>query len=156
VKYLSKIFIAISYLLTPLFPLLLSILFRNKQYVLQYAQSIKKIRIHLHALSNGPVTHFLEDVFLRAHHIPAQIQGSCVQCGNCCLNKQCFFITPVQEDKFQCGIYGSFWRRFSNCNSYPLHANDIERYACPSYSVVRIHPVATPHASNPIVNQAPI
>jgi hypothetical protein len=29
-------------------------------------------------------------------------------------------------------------RRFSNCNSFPLHAQDIERYACPSYKVVPI------------------
>lgn len=145
---------AISYLLTPLLPLILFLLFWKKDYVFRYTHSIKKIRIHLRAISNGPVRHFLTDVFLRAHHIPAQIEGSCVQCGSCCLNKQCFFLTPVADDKFQCGIYGSFWRRFSNCNSYPLHAEDIERYACPSYSVVRIHPVVTHPAGHPLTHQA--
>jgi hypothetical protein len=58
-----------------------------------------------------------------------------VQCGNCCLNRQCAFLEPIADGKFQCGIYGSYLRRFSNCGSFPLHAQDIERYQCPSYFV---------------------
>jgi len=56
-------------------------------------------------------------------------------------NKRCAFLEPVAEDKFQCGIYGSFMRRMSNCGSFPLHAHDIARYQCPSYFVAPAKPV---------------
>ena len=142
-KRLSQFIVFFISLLIPVSPLLMFLLFWKKKFILEYSSSVKKMRIHLEAISQGPVLHFLEDVFLRNKNIPVQIQGSCVQCGNCCLEKKCFFLEPVGEDKFQCCIYDSTWRRFSNCNSYPLHAEDIERYNCPSFSVVpvrvRIH-----------------
>jgi hypothetical protein len=141
VKYFSKAFFFMASLLTPVMPLFLFVLFWDKKIILHYADSLRKIRIHLEELSKGPVKHYLEDVFLREKNIPVQIQGSCTQCGNCCLNKQCFFLKEVENNQFQCGIYDSFWRRFSNCNSYPLHAKDIERYACPGFSVIHITPV---------------
>ena len=140
-KYFSKLFFFVASLLTPVLPFVLFLLFGDKKIILNYADSLRKIRIHLEELSKGPVTHFLEDVFLREKNIPVQIQGACTQCGNCCLNKQCFFLKAAEDDKLQCGIYGSFWRRFSNCNSYPLHAHDIERYACPGFSVIHLTPV---------------
>jgi hypothetical protein len=142
-KRLSQLIVWVISVLIPVSPLVMFLLFGEKKFIVAYSDSVKKMRIHLQALSEGPVLHFLEDVCLRKKNIPVQIQGSCVQCGNCCLEKKCFFLEPMGEDKFQCGIYDSVWRRFSNCNSYPLHAEDIERYNCPSYSVVpvrlRIH-----------------
>jgi hypothetical protein len=141
VKYFSKAFFFVASFLTPVIPLFLFAFFGDKKIILEYGNSLKKIRIHLQELSKGPVAHFFQDVFLREKNIPVQIQGSCTQCGNCCLNKQCFFLKEVEDNQFQCGIYDSFWRRFSNCNSYPLHAEDIERYACPGFSVIHITPV---------------
>ena len=121
-KRLSQLIVWVISVLIPVSPLVMFLLFWKKKFIVEYSDSVKKMRIHLQALSEGPVLHFLEDVCLRKKNIPVQIQGSCVQCG----------------------IYDSVWRRFSNCNSYPLHADDIERYNCPSYSVIpvrlRIHP----------------
>ena len=68
----------------------------------------------------------------RQDKVPAEIAGSCVQCGNCCMNKRCVFLEPIDNDRYQCGIYHSPLRRWSNCGSFPLHAHDIARYACPS------------------------
>lgn len=142
-KYFSKLIFFIASLLTPVLPFFLFLLFWDKKIILNYADSLRKIQIHLEELSKGPVTHFLEDVFLREKNIPVEIKGACTQCGNCCLNKQCFFLKAAEDDKLQCGIYSSFWRRFSNCNSYPLHVQDIERYACPGFSVIHITPTTT-------------
>ncbi len=128
----------LGFVFIPLSPLVLFLFFGKKKFLLEYANTVKKMRIHWHAVSAGPVRHYFEDVFLRNKNIPVQIQGTCVQCGNCCLNKQCVFLEPVAEDKFQCGIYSSPWRRFSNCNSYPLHHEDIARYNCPSFSVIPV------------------
>jgi hypothetical protein len=72
------------------------------------------------------------------------------------LNKQCFFLKAVDNNQFQCGIYDSFWRRFSNCNSYPLHSHDIERYACPGFSVIHITPMASIPTGNQVLAKASI
>ena len=46
----------------------------------------------------------------------------------------------MRDDKYQCGIYHSPLRQFSNCGSFPLSAHDIERYACPGYAVAQEAP----------------
>ena len=106
--------LAILYLLLPLMPLLASLLFMRWKFVRHYSQSLQKALIHIAAINEGPLQHYFTDVAGRARQIPDEIQGSCVQCG----------------------IYSSFWRRFSNCSSFPLNQYDIERYACPSYFAV--------------------
>ena len=119
----------------PVMPFVLALLMLDRRFVVNYGDQVKKFRIHFQALSQGPVAHYFNDVFLRFKQVPVTVYGECVQCGNCCLNKQCAFLEPIDGAKFQCGIYGSYLRRFSNCGSFPLHAQDIERYQCPSYFV---------------------
>lgn len=137
IKVASVGFSSACQLLIPVMPVIMSILLVDSQYIRNYKQSIEKFKRHFNALRQGPVQHYLSDVLLKYKNIPVSIEGECIQCGNCCLNKQCAFLESVGEDKYQCGIYTSMLRRFSNCNSFPLHAQDIERYACPSYKVVK-------------------
>ncbi len=122
----------------PLTPLFASLLFGRWKYVRDYAGFIKKMRIHISALREGPALHYFEDVMGRASEVPADITGSCVQCGNCCMDKRCVFLEPISDGRYQCGIYHSPFRRWSNCGSFPLNAHDIARYACPSYQVVHL------------------
>lgn len=136
IKATSVGFSVACQMLIPVMPIIMSILLMDSKYVKHYKQSIDKFQRHFNALRQGPVQHYLTDVWLKYKDIPVSIEGECIQCGNCCLNKQCAFLEPIGEDKYQCGIYSSMLRRFSNCNSFPLHAQDIERYACPSYKVV--------------------
>ena len=121
--------------LVPLMPLLMAVLLLDRRFLTDYRAQRAKFKIHFQALSQGPVAHYFNDVFLRYKQVPVTVYGECVQCGNCCLNRQCAFLEPIADGKFQCGIYGSYLRRFSNCGSFPLHAQDIERYQCPSYFV---------------------
>ncbi|MDB5978465.1 MAG: hypothetical protein JWR07_5225 [Nevskia sp.] len=129
------------YLLLPLSPLLASVVFFRRKYVVHYRHTLKKMLIHIQALSEGPVHHYLQDVVGRQTSVPAEIRGSCTQCGNCCLDKRCVFLEKTPDDKYLCGIYHSPLRRFSNCGSFPLSAHDIERYDCPGYEVVREVPI---------------
>lgn len=122
--------------LLPLMPLVMTLLLRDGRYVRNYRAYFRKFVVHFQALRQGPVQHYLADVFLRVQQVPAHIEGECVQCGNCCLDKRCAFLEPMGEGKLGCGIYGTYLRRFSNCGSFPLHAQDIARYQCPSYFVV--------------------
>ena len=105
----------------------------SQRYVRQYRHYVGKFSVHFDALSEGPVRHYLSDVFLQVKQVPDTIEGECVQCGNCCLNKRCAFLEPVGEDKFQCGIYNSPFRKLSNCGAFPISGEDIERYECPGY-----------------------
>jgi hypothetical protein len=134
----ARIFLAGFFLLLPLMPLLAALLFLRWRFARHYLQTYRKMHLHLKALSQGPVEHYFRDVLGRVRHIPADIHGSCVQCGNCCMNRQCAFLEPVDTDRYQCGIYHSPLRRFSNCGSFPLSQHDIERYACPSYFAVPV------------------
>lgn len=135
-RALALAFIGSLYLLLPLLPLLASVVYGRSKYVMEYPRTLKKMLVHLQALSEGPVLHYLQDVAGRQSSIPAEIRGACTQCGNCCLDKRCVFLEQTADEKYICGIYHSPLRRYSNCGSFPLSAHDIERYACPGYTVV--------------------
>jgi len=145
VHALTLALIGCLYLLLPLLPLLASVAFFRTRYVVQYRRTLKKMLIHLKALSEGPVHHYFQDVVGRQTKIPAEIRGECTQCGNCCLDKRCVFLEKTADDKYLCGIYHSPLRRFSNCGSFPLSVHDIERYACPGYTVVQEAPIHWVH-----------
>lgn len=136
-QYLSTSLNWTAHIFMPILPLLLAMVLMDTRYVRHYKVWLEKLKLHFKELNKGPVEHFLSDVFLRHQKIPVDIKGECVQCGNCCLNKKCAFLERISDEKFQCGIYSSRLRKFSNCSSFPLHAIDIERYACPSYTVVQ-------------------
>ena len=148
--------LAMLYLLLPLMPLLASLFFMRWKFVRHYSQSLQKALIHIAAINEGPLQHYFTDVAGRARQIPDEIQGSCVQCGNCCMQRRCAFIEPVADNKYQCGIYSSFWRRFSNCSSFPLNQYDIERYKCPSYFAVPKQHVYSPPTDELRLRTTPI
>jgi len=132
-------------LLFPLLPLLAALVFWRMHFLFDYQQTLKRILVHMKAMSEGPAIHYFADVMGCVTQVPQAMGGSCVQCGNCCMNKRCIFLQPLNDGRFQCGIYDSPLRRFSNCGSFPLNAYDIERYECPSYFVIQVMP-ATPES----------
>jgi hypothetical protein len=121
------------YLLLPLLPILATVIFARLRFTTHYPTTLKKMRVHIAALRQGPAVHFFQDILGQVSQVPDDIQGECVQCGNCCMNHQCVFLEKVDEKKFQCGVYHSPFRKLSNCGSFPINRHDIERYACPSY-----------------------
>ena len=135
-RAVSRVYLTALYLALPVMPLLASILFMKLKYVRHYATTLRKCTVHVAALAEGPANHYFRDVAGLVKTIPNDIEGSCVQCGNCCMERRCMFLEPIDDgNKFNCGIYGSVWRRFSNCGSFPINRHDIERYDCPSYFV---------------------
>ena len=141
VRALTWLCIGGMYLFLPLLPLVMLLLFWRAKYLSHYRQTIRKLLIHIQALNEGPVSHYFQDVIGRVSSIPEQVQGSCTQCGNCCMERRCVFLEDMQDGRYQCGIYHSPWRRLSNCGSFPLNADDIKRYACPGYVVVQEAPI---------------
>ncbi len=128
-------YIVSLYILLPVLPLLATLAFGKLRFTLAYGDTLRKAVGHIAALRQGPAVHFFHDILGRVNQVPEEIQGQCVQCGNCCMNKQCVFLEQIDDEKFQCGIYHSPLRKLSNCGSFPLNKYDIDRYACPSYFV---------------------
>lgn len=133
--------IVVLYLLLPCLPLLAALVFWRKHYLVSYWRTLRKMKIHIKALSRGPAVHYFQDVLGRAKQVTQAMHGECVQCGNCCMDHQCVFLEPIDDMRYQCGIYHSPLRRFSNCGSFPLNDYDIERYACPGYFTASSKPV---------------
>jgi hypothetical protein len=127
--------------LMPVLPVAMALLFWKKEYLFNYKQTLDKLKIHLSAISQGPMQHYFEDILRFNTDICELIQGHCSQCGNCCLNRQCVFLEQSGDDQFICGIYSSPLRQFSNCGSFPINGHDIERYKCPTYKVMTPYPV---------------
>jgi hypothetical protein len=144
------------YCLLPLLPALAAMVFVRWRFVRHYPTTLRRMWRHLEAMRQGPVQHFFGDVLGRAPAVPAEIRGSCVQCGSCCMERKCAFLEQVAQDKYQCGIYSSIWRRFSNCGSYPLSQHDIDRYACPSYYCVPEHAATRVAESPPAAQWVPV
>jgi len=136
IHFLSKCLAHSAICFLPIMPVVLSLVLMDLKYVRQYPVWLRRLKLHFSELSKGPIEHFLSDVLMQHRQIPVHVQGECVQCGNCCLNKKCAFLVETIDEKFQCSIYTSRLRKFSNCSSFPLHANDIARYECPGYEVV--------------------
>jgi hypothetical protein len=125
-------------------PFLMGLIFFKPKYWFNYHSTVKRLRLHHAALSQGPVRRYVESFFDVRVNQSQDITGSCTQCGNCCLNQQCAFLEQNSDGKFLCGIYTSPFRKFSNCGAFPISEEDIVRYGCPGYAlnkypVVRIH-----------------
>jgi hypothetical protein len=143
-KHSNKVASAVIFILqgiTPFLPLVAALLFWKRDYLQNYQQALNKIKIHVRAISAGPIQHYFQNILFFNDKVSEPIKGHCSQCGNCCLNRQCFFLEQSDTDTYICGIYNSPLRRFSNCSSFPINSHDIERYQCPTYSVIRLHTV---------------
>jgi hypothetical protein len=140
-QFVSCVYLLLLYLFLPVMPLLASMVFVRLKYVAQYQTTLKKCVIHIRALGEGPARHYFSEVAGLSNQVPEEISGSCIQCGNCCMERRCLFIEPNGDNIYNCGIYHSIWRRFSNCGSFPLNRHDIERYACPSYYLGTEQPI---------------
>ena len=114
------------------------LVFCKKKYLTEYRSVLSKMRVHVEAISRGPIQHYFETLFQQDKTLYESIDGHCSKCGNCCLNRSCVFLESIGDDQFSCGIYHSRLRRFSNCGSFPINGHDIGRYQCPTYKVIRL------------------
>ena len=133
IQVLAKALLLLAKVALPVLPFIFGFIFLKPKYILNYRATTQKLKIHHKALSQGPVRRYFESFFAVRLNEASQISGACTQCGSCCLNQQCFFLEAIPEEKFQCGIYNSPFRKLSNCGAFPISGEDIERYECPGY-----------------------
>lgn len=140
VNFLTNVLLLAAEYFIFILPLIFGLIFLKTKYILNYTDTLRKLRIHHKALSEGPVKRYVESFFSVRLNQSDQITGSCTQCGNCCLDKKCVFLEPLTDGKFVCGVYNSPFRKFSNCGAFPISEEDIVRYDCPGY-VLTPYPV---------------
>ena len=80
------------------------------------------------------------------------IVGSCTHCGRCCIDGECVFLVWRADRTSACSVYGTRFFRWTSCGEYPMRADDIAQYRCPSFRVTpaprRIIPIRT-HGQQP-------
>ena len=77
----------------------------------------------------------------RAAH---EVQGDCSHCGQCCLDKSCVFLEWTDEGLSRCSIHNNWFWKLTSCGSYPIDAQSIVTYNCPSFKAI---PIRVEHAS---------
>ena len=127
-------------LLLPLAPFAAAFLARDWAYVRDYAGSIRSAVRHVQGQQRARIVHRVVQASRRGWPPAARISGACTHCGACCLYHSCIFLR-MDDGRSSCRIYGSRFFRRLVCAEYPRTAEDIARYACPSFTAA---PVADP------------
>jgi len=69
--WLAQVYLALLTLMLPVAPLCASLLFGRRKYVMDYLGFVRRMRVHISALREGPARHYFEDVMGRASTVPA-------------------------------------------------------------------------------------
>jgi hypothetical protein len=127
----------------PISPLTSWIISGNFAYMRDYVGTIRRSARMLAAIWDSRVMARNFTRMLEGGPARHRIEGSCTHCGQCCIDKTCVFLDmspgPNGEARSACSIYGNwFFRTWLTCDEYPINAEDIEVYACPSFRAVPV------------------
>jgi hypothetical protein len=123
-------------LLLPLAPLVAALIARDPAYVRDYLGSLRRAVRHVQGQQRARLVGRVVQARRRGWPPADRISGACTHCGACCLYHSCIFLA-MDDGRSRCRIYGTpFFRRLV-CAEYPRTAEDIARYACPSFTATR-------------------
>ena len=127
-----------GWMLLPMLPLLAAAIARDWDYLRRYPASVVQLARHIRATWRGRVLTriLLNKVEPAALRRPQRIVGSCTHCGNCCLYRSCIFLRFDADGRSSCRIYGGRLWQGLTCGKYPVDAEEIELYACPSFTAL--------------------
>ena len=131
--------IAAMTLLLPLAPLTCTLLSGRLHYLRQYRATLVRSAHYLFALGQARVISRNLGRRLGMHDASAEsIEGSCTHCGRCCVNRSCVFLGWHEDGGSHCTIYNNWFWKLTSCGSYPIDAQSIDTYGCPSFKSVPI------------------
>jgi hypothetical protein len=127
--------------LLPLAPLTCTAISGRWHYVRRYRHTLTQSARHVCALAQARVVsrNLRRKLVLQRSET---IQGSCTHCGRCCVNRSCVFLDWHDDGTSQCAIYNNWFWKMTSCGGYPLDAQSIATYSCPSFKAVPIKVVA--------------
>lgn len=117
----------------PLSPLVAGWIARDKRYVLDYRRTLRQCFLHTGAIRRAKV---ISRNLMRSESEVSDtvITGECTHCGRCCTHNTCVFLESTDEGQSRCSIYQSRFFNWLSCGAYPMTADDIAVYECPSYT----------------------
>lgn len=133
--------------LLPLAPIACAVIAGRWQYVRQYPTTFRRAARTIRALKQAQViarnlARNLE-LALTQPVMTHRIEGTCTHCGRCCLNSDCVFLSWTADGASNCSIHKNWFWQLTSCGSYPVNAQSIAVYDCPSFKAVPIRFVST-------------
>jgi len=130
--------LGLGWMVLPIWPVVAAAIARDSSYVRRFPHTLGAVVRHIRSTWRA---HAIERFLMRRFgpEIPAQsgaIAGECTHCGNCCLYRNCVFLSLDAHGQSSCRIYGGrVWEALA-CGDYPVDRPDIALYRCPSFTVV--------------------
>jgi hypothetical protein len=128
-------------LLLPLAPLTCALLSGRWQYLKHDRLTLGRSARYLRALAQARVVsrNLRRKLTLQEAE---KIEGHCTHCGRCCVNRSCVFLDWREDGSSHCAIYNNWFWKWTSCGGYPVDAQSIATYSCPSFKSVPIQVVA--------------
>lgn len=125
--------LTVAAVLLPLLPLATTLVSADPGYVRRYASTMRNCAHMLRAMARKRVIGRNLHRVLRGAVDTGRVEGHCVHCGNCCIDRKCVFVRVDTNGRSSCSIYGSRAFTALSCGQYPINAADISVYACPTF-----------------------
>ncbi len=151
-RFAEDMVLATMAVLLPISPLVSALLAGDAGYVRRFGDTLRRCaRMLLAMRGKRVIARHLERALGRASETQ-KIEGQCVHCGACCIDRACVFLRFDAAGSSSCAIHGSTFFRSLSCASYPVTGDEIALYGCPSFRVVSA--VAIPRKVIPIQKSA--
>ena len=124
--------------LLPLAPVACAVIARQGQYLRDYLGTIKRAARTIRALRQARVIARNLQLVLTRPALTHHIEGSCTHCGRCCLDSACVFLTWTAGGSSSCSIHNNWFWKLTSCGSYPVNAQSIAVYDCPSFKAIPV------------------
>lgn len=133
-------------LLLPAAPIACVVLSGQTRFMRLYGDTLKRSARSLRALYRADVIarnleRLLGEFLMGRVSENSTVQGECTHCGECCLDRSCVFLTWTGSGLSRCSIHNNWFWKLTSCGTYPIDAQSIATYSCPSFKAIPIRVV---------------
>ena len=145
-RLVQAFILTLMVLLLPASPIACAALSGSLRFLRFYGDSVRRSVKTLRALYRADViARNLERLLGQFFAAPAAnefcVEGDCTHCGQCCLDRSCVFLTWTHSGLSRCSIHNTWFWKLTSCGNYPIDAQSIETYSCPSFRAIPIRVV---------------
>lgn len=133
-------------LLLPAAPIACAALSGRSHYFRQYRATVRRSAKSVRALYRADVIarnleRLLQQFLMLQAPASTAVQGDCTHCGQCCLDRSCVFLDWTDDGLSRCSIHNNWFWKLTSCGTYPIDAQSIAVYDCPSFKAIPIRVV---------------
>jgi hypothetical protein len=135
-QIIQGVIIAALALTLPLAPFACAILAGDLGYLRRYFTTIARCARMTREMARADVLARRIEIELspRAAAPADVVTGACTHCGKCCIHQSCVYLERDEAGQSRCAIYNNWFWRKTSCGSYPISAQEIAVYDCPSFT----------------------